>query len=203
MGKFSLLLSDFILFLVVFLTILFTSTLTVNAQQCCTNADCGGQTCANAPSPICPDANFNYGSCTGGGTECGYGAGAGCPGGYVCVYGDCVIPGGGGGGGTGDWCSGDSDCGSGCCNTNKNYCTNCSGFVCPADPVACPPGTTRSATVTGSQCLNPKCTAGSAQTIGDCCSGHWDKGACSDWYDCPTKNNPNKVCRDCEPIDRF
>ncbi len=71
---------------------------------------------------------------------------------------------GGGGGGTGDWCSSNSDCGSGCCNTNKNYCTNCSGFICPADPVACPPGTTRSATVTGTQCLNPNCTTGSYAT---------------------------------------
>lgn len=170
----------------------------VNAQLCCSNADCGGQTCANIPPGCGPG---NYGSCTGGGQECG--PTAPCPVGYNCTNGNCVIPnppgGGGGGGGTGDWCSSNSDCGSGCCNTNKNYCTNCSGFICPADPVACPPGTTRSTTITGTQCLNPKCTAGSAQTIGNCCSGHWNKGACSDWYECPTKSNPNKVCRDCEP----
>ena len=95
-------------------------------------------------------------------------------------------------------CSSDSDCSSGRCSAQRGICVDAGGFICPEDPVYCPSGTVRTATVIRSSCLNPKCTAGSAQTIGDCCSGHWNKGACTDWYDCPTRNNPNKVCRDCE-----
>jgi len=200
-------LSRFVLFLTLLFVFSLSFPLTTRAQQCCTNADCGGQTCLNPPVGCGPERG--YGSCTGGGTECGWGAGAGCPGGYTCVSGNCCLNGncaaptppsggGGGGGGIGESCSSDADCASGRCSAQRGICVDAGGFICPEDPVYCPSGTVRTATVTRYSCLNPKCTAGSAQTIGNCCSGHWNKGACSDWYDCPTRNNPNKVCRDCE-----
>ncbi len=44
---------------------------------------------------------------------------------------------------------------------------------------------------------------GSAQTQGDCCETGGGKQTCGEWYDCPTRNNPNKVCRDCEEEPEF
>lgn len=60
-------------------------------NDCCNDAQCGGQTCANPGNP-CPPGPFggSWGQCTLGGTNCGPGIGAGCPAGYTCVNGDCV-----------------------------------------------------------------------------------------------------------------
>ena len=184
----------------------------VNAQVgCCVgNVVTGTAFCPNDPEPLnwyCTNTSTAYG-CGGldystcvntrpsSGVECGQ-TGVTCTGcGWSTTA--CSGGGGGGGGGIGEPCSSDSDCSSGRCSAQRGICVDAGGFICPEDPVYCPSGTVRTATVVRSSCLNPKCTAGSAQTIGDCCSGHWNKGACTDWYDCPTRNNPNKVCRDCE-----
>lgn len=117
--------------------------------------------------------------------------------------GSCCGNGGGGGGGgtTGEPCSSNSDCSSGRCSQRRGICVDppdSSGNECNLGYVNCPPGTIRGSTVVGSQCANSNCTAGTAQVQGDCCRDVViAPSTCSDWYDCPTRNNPNKVCRDC------
>ena len=79
---------------------------------CCSNSECGGATCADTSG--CPG---EQGTCTGGGTECGSGVGAGCTGSTTCVNGDCVV--------VDEMCSGPNapSCGSG---------TSCCGGECVA-----------------------------------------------------------------------
>ena len=39
---------------------------------------------------------------------------------------------------------------------------------------------------------------GNAEVQGGCCQTAGGGRTCGDWYKCPTRNNPNKMCRDCE-----
>src|SRR3989344_4251813 len=71
-------------FKIVLLIICFLFLARTDINACCDDSDCGGQTCAGANCPA------QEGSCTGGGTNCGFGVGAGCPLGYTCVGGDCI-----------------------------------------------------------------------------------------------------------------
>ena len=175
----------FYLSLFVLFTLLFP--ITVNAQLCCSNADCGGQTCLNPPNP-CGGIN-DSGTCSGGGAECGIGVGAGCPAGYSCVSGNCVAPGPTPPGG------GSCPCGL----NNQGGCASCGGPACNLSTIDCPVGTVRGSTIVGSQCTSYQCQnyTGSAQQIGDCCNWRTFPQECGEWYSCPTKNKPSKLCRDC------
>lgn len=98
------------------------------------------------------------------------GGGARVEGGNCYVQGSTPPPGGGGGG-------------------------SCSPTATKVD---CPTGTVRGTTVVASQCGGNTCVGlGSAQVSGDCCNWVTDPRECSDWYYCPTPNNPTKMCRDC------
>lgn len=65
--------------------------------------------------------------------------------------------------------------------------------------INCPPGTTRGTTRLSQVCTRPTyCPGlGSAQQTGECCKWFNEPRECGDWYDCPTPNNPDKMCRDC------
>ena len=78
-------------------------------------------------------------------------------------------------------------------------------------PQDCPPGTIKSATVASSVC-DPVCgnnawgtggSPGSAQSYTGCCDwGETGGGNCV-WEPCPTKNNPSKVCKVCDPVETW
>lgn len=144
---------------------------------CSSNDTCSPQTISveGVPQTIC--------TCSGSVVQCNQGGGGG---------GSC--------GGVGDTCAVNSDCCSGRCSGSRGICVNQpTGGICNLTTINCPVGTVRGSTIIGSQCENYTCTSymGSAQGQGACCN--WEPGdtICGDWYDCPTKNNPNKVCRDC------
>jgi len=92
-------------------------------------------------------------------------------------------------------------CNRGCCAVGSSG-GGSSGGTC-GEPqywgIDCPPGTQRGGTQLSKVCSRPSyCPGlGSAQTSGECC--HWfnEPRVCGDWYDCPTPNNPTKMCRDC------
>ncbi len=44
---------------------------------------------------------------------------------------------------------------------------------------------------------------GNAQREEGCCQTGGGKRTCGDWYNCPTRNNPDKMCRDCEETPEF
>lgn len=100
--------------------------------------------------------------------------------------------------------------GSGACECGEKAdgsCKPCNNNRCDGVnlwPVTnCPQGTTRSNNVLSSVCYtNGQVSCyppGTAQLAGGCCSTRTIRGTCSDWYSCPTPNNPNKMCRDCTP----
>jgi hypothetical protein len=166
--------------LILFTSLYFISLLFLPGYSyaCCSNADCGGTTCANPPA-ICPPGG---GTCTGGGTECGFGVGSACPSGYTCTNGTCV-------GSTG--CTTNSQCGGTnvCCNgtcVGAGQCGGGGGGSCPWSPVNCPANTT----VDYSQLVSTGCyqptgcgAAGSAQTYpfsDDNCCGYRN-GDCVRW----------------------
>lgn len=99
-----------------------------------------------------------------------------CPVGYVCV-----------GSGKTSWCDKPS-------NNNNNE--------CPWQQVNCPPGTIidlsqplNKFSAKVSYCPSP----GTAQRETGVCTymTPGTKSVCGDWYNCPTANNPGKMCRDC------
>lgn len=138
---------------------------------------------------------------------------------------------GGGGGSCPPECRQGSSCGtgysgaSGCsgagpgggCKSNQVCCSanSCGGggggtTQC-VSPVDCPPGTVKSATVTSSAC-DPVCgnnawgtggTPGTAQAYTGCCQYETTGGGNCVWEPCPTKNNPNKVCKVCDPEETW
>ncbi len=44
---------------------------------------------------------------------------------------------------------------------------------------------------------------GTAQAIAGCCQERGGRTTCGDWYYCPTRNNPSKMCRDCETEETY
>lgn len=78
-------------------------------------------------------------------------------------------------------------------------------------PQDCPPGTVKSATVTSSAC-QPLCgdnawgtggSPGTAQSYTGCCQWETTGGGNCVWEPCPTKSNPGKVCKVCDPEETW
>ena len=142
---------------------------------CCSDGECGGGgECVGAPS-ACPDDG--EGVCVNDYETCsGTGHSSSCGGGECCVNQLCQSCSGGGGG----------------------NCQNPSAWG-----IDCPAGTVKGSTVVGSVCASSSfCPGlGSAQSMGACCDWVQPPRECSDWYPCPTFNNPNKMCRDCTQED--
>ncbi|MFZ3301753.1 MAG: hypothetical protein WA152_03510 [Microgenomates group bacterium] len=62
----------------------------------------------------------------------------------------------------------------------------------------CPANSVRGTTVVSSVCGGNTCNGiGSAQAQGSCCRTYTEPRECTDWYNCGTRNNPDKMCRDC------
>lgn len=146
------------------------------------------------------------------------------------VFIDCSGGGGGGGSNCPAECRQGSSCGqgysgaSGCsgngpgggCKTNQvccaaNSCSNTPEQIACVEPENCPPGTVKSATVVSSAC-KPICgnnawgtggSPGTAQSYTGCCKWEETGGGNCVWELCPTKNNPNKLCEVCDPVETW
>lgn len=162
----------------------------VYAQAC--GGDCSVVICGYTPDPETGNPIAQYCSgCGGNGCES-----VGCPSGtYRAPDGSCHAIGGGA----------SCECGV----KPSGACKDCdSSAPPPSYPTAsCPDGTVRTNNVISSACYdNDRVYAqppGSAQAVGGCCLSRSTGGDCGDWYDCPTPNNPNKMCRDCTNAESY
>lgn len=98
-----------------------------------------------------------------------------------------------------------------CCSANSCGGGGGGGTVQCVQPQDCPPGTVKSATVTSSAC-DPVCgnnawgtggSPGTAQSYTGCCQWETTGGGNCVWEPCPTKNNPGKVCKVCDPEETW
>ena len=188
----------------------------INSQTCdCANAkltrmDCvpGAGACGEYNCDGDPGSCWCSGTCnwTGGG-----GGGSSCPGecrqGSSCGVGysgasGCSGQGPGGGCKTNQVCCSANSCGSG---------GGGGGSVACVAPQDCPPGTVKSATVKSAVC-QPLCgdnawgtggSPGTAQSYTECCQWEETGGGNCVWEPCPTKNNPNKICKVCDPVETW
>lgn len=73
--------------------------------------------------------------------------------------------------------------------------------TCNQTPNNCPAGIARTDILLSSRCVSGyqnHCNVGTAAEVTACCAyGAPPPQVCTDWYPCPTNNNPNKVCHDC------
>lgn len=142
------------------------------------------------------------GSCGGGGgvcpAECRQGSSCGV--GYSGASG-CSGNGPGGGCKSNQVCCAANSCGGG----------GGGGTIQCTQPQDCPPGTVKSTTVVASAC-EPLCgnnawgtggSPGTAQSYTGCCDWEETGGGNCVWENCPTKNNPKKLCKVCDPVETW
>ena len=191
----------------------------VNDPSCICSLSCAGVTYA---VEYCSDYKTTD-SCN------SAGIGWDCGGGGKCSWSGPIV-GGGGGGVCPSECRQGSACGvgyspaAGCqgngpgggCKSNQvccsaNSCGSGGGGSSCLPQVNCPPGTVVSGTVASESCAaSTLCgnnawgtggAPGSAQAVGECCRWNETGGGNCVWERCPTKNNPDKWCKVCDPVE--
>lgn len=170
--------------------------------QACTGWECEFRTVNGNTSQYCygtPTGCVSAGGCSSQGC-----AGVSCEAGfYACNNGCCPIGGGGG------QCGDTYPCGTPS-NPDKICYISCGGggaAACRSGKTDCPAGTV----INLNQVISQSCEVvnserqcggiGSAQRTdgsqGACCRWVQPPRECGDWYPCGTRNNPDKMCRDC------
>lgn len=169
---------------------LFLKIGTGDAYACGGDFGCSTMTCSVGMSCFDTYQNVTCGSATGtiivGICTCPPGGCAGsactsnaqCGGTKVCCKGSCV---------------GAGQCGGGGLDTQNGPSCGAGYAVDYTQPIS-------------SMCglpTNVNYVPGNAQRQEGCCKTAGGKKTCGDWYDCPTPNNPNKMCRDCEEEEEY